>query len=87
MSDQQSFRALITKLQNRLSSHNRRHVPLLLDEIGQERIYDNLEFDKIPSLLESLLYHGKINNHDFNNFIEAFREIGFDDTVKRLSGR
>ena len=87
LNDQRSFRALIAKSLNCLSSNERRRLLFSLYEIEQNRFSDNLAIDKILNLFKSLFGQDKINNHDFNNFIEAFREIGFDDVVKRISGR
>jgi hypothetical protein len=80
------LRAIILRLQDRLSDNDRKRLHFFLGNDVPRRIRDDQSLGGTLSLMESLFDQDKINEQDFNFLINAFDEIQCIDAVKLLRG-
>ncbi len=80
------LRAIILKLQDRLSDNDRKRLHFFLGNDVPRRIRDDQSLSGTLSLMESLFDQDKINEQDFTFLINAFDEIQCTDAVKLLKG-
>ena len=85
--DHHHLRAIILKLQDRLSDHDRRRLHFFLGNDVPRRIRDDPSLAGTLCLMESLFDQDKINEQDFTFLIDAFDEIQCIDAVKVLRGK
>ena len=81
------LRALIVRLQDRLSEDDRKRLHFFLGNDVPRRIRDDPSLGGTLSLMESLFDQDKINDEDFTFLINAFDEIQCLDAVKVLRGK
>jgi hypothetical protein len=81
------LRALIVRLQDRLSEDDRKRLHFFLGNDVPRRIRDDPSLGGTLSLMESLFDQDKINDDDFTFLINAFDEIQCLDAVRVLRGR
>jgi hypothetical protein len=81
------LRALIVRLQDRLSEDDRKRLHFFLGNDVPRRIRDDPSLGGTLSLMESLFDQDKINDDDFSFLIDAFDEIQCLDAVKLLRGK
>jgi len=84
--DNHRLRAIILKLQDRLSDNDRKRLHFFLGNDVPRRIRDDPTLGGTLSLMESLFDQDKINEVDFTFLINAFDEIQCTDAVKLLRG-
>ena len=84
--DSHHLRAILLKLQDRLSDDDRKRLHFFLGNDVPRRIRDDPSLGGTLSLMESLFDQDKINEHDFTFLINAFDEIQCLDAVKLLKG-
>jgi hypothetical protein len=84
--DAYRLRAIILKLQDRLSNDDRKRLHFYLGHDVPRRIRDDPSLGGTLSLMESLFDRDKINEKDFTFLINAFDEIQCLDAVKLLKG-
>jgi hypothetical protein len=80
------LRAIILKLQDRLSDDDRKRLHFFLGDNVPRRIRDDPSLGGTLSLMESLFDQDKINEEDFTFLINAFDEIHCIDAVQLLRG-
>ena len=85
--DHLHLRAIILKLQDRLSDDDRRRLHFFLGNDVPRRIRDDPSLAGTLCLMESLFDQDKINEQDFTFLINAFDEIQCIDAVKLLKGK
>jgi hypothetical protein len=85
--DNHHLRAIILKLQDRLSDNDRKRLHFFLGNDVPRRIRDDPTLGGTLSLMESLFDQDKINEGDFTFLINAFDEIQCTDAVKLLRGK
>ena len=85
--DSHHLRAIILKLQDRLSDDDRKRLHFFLGNDVPRRIRDDPTLTGTLSLMESLFDQDKINEQDFTFLINAFDEIQCLDAVKLLRGK
>lgn len=81
------LRALILRLQDRLSEDDRRRLHFFLGNDVPRRVRDDPSLGGTLSLMESLFDQDKISEEDFTFLINAFDEIQCRDAVKLLRGK
>ncbi len=86
MLDTHHLRAILLKLQDRLSDDDRQRLHFFLGNDVPRRIRDDPSLGGTLHLLESLFDQDKINEQDFTYLINAFDEIQCIDAVKLLRG-
>lgn len=79
-------RAILLKLQDRLSDDDRKRLHFFVGNDVPRSIRDNPTLGGTLSLLESLFDQDKINEDDLTFLINAFDEIQCTDAVKLLKG-
>jgi hypothetical protein len=84
--DNQHLRAILLKLQDRLSDNDRQRLHFFLGDDIPRRIRDNPTLTGTLSLMECLFDQDKISDRDFTFLINAFTEIQCVDAVKLLGG-
>jgi hypothetical protein len=84
--DDHHLRAIILKLQDRLSDNDRKRLHFFLGNDVPRRIRDDPTLGGTLSLMESLFDQDKINGVDFTFLINAFDEIQCTDAVQLLRG-
>jgi hypothetical protein len=84
--DTHQFRAILLKLQDRLSDNDRKRLHFFFGNDVPRRIRDDPSLGGTLSLMESLFDQDKINEQDFTFLIKAFDEIQCRDAVKVLRG-
>jgi hypothetical protein len=84
--DNHHLRAIILKLQDRLTDNDRRRLHFFLGNDVSRRIRDDPSLSGTLCLMESLFDQDKINEQDFTFLINAFDEIQCLDAVKLLRG-
>ena len=84
--DTHHLRAIILKLQDRLSDDDRKRLHFFLGNDVPRRIRDDPSLGGTLSLMESLFDQDKINEQDFTFLINALDEIQCIDAVKLLRG-
>lgn len=84
--DQHDLRALILKLETRLSDDDRKRLHFFLGNDVPRRIRDDPSLTGTLNLIESLFDQDKINEQDFTFLIHAFEQIQCMDAVKLLRG-
>jgi len=84
--DHRRLRAIILKLQDRLSNDDRQRLHFFLGDDVPRRIRDDPTLGGTLALMESLFDQDKINERDFTFLINAFDEIQCIDAVKLLRG-
>jgi hypothetical protein len=84
--DHRRLRAIILKLQDRLSNDDRQRLHFFLGDDVPRRIRDDPTLGGTLGLMESLFDQDKINERDFTFLINAFDEIQCIDAVKLLRG-
>jgi len=84
--DNHHLRAIILKLQDRLSDNDRKRLHFFLGNDVPRRIRDDPSLGGTLSLMESLFDQDKINEKDFSFLIHAFDQIQCTDAVKILKG-
>ena len=84
--DANRLRAILLKLQDRLSNDDRTRLHFFLGNDVPRRIRDDPSLDGTLSLLESLFERDKINEKDFTFLINAFDEIHCHDAARSLNG-
>jgi hypothetical protein len=84
--DNRHLRAIILKLQDRLSDNDRKRLHFFLGDDVPRRIRDDPSLGGTLSLMESLFDQDKINETDFSFLIDAFDQIQCIDAVKLLKG-
>ncbi|CAF1193664.1 unnamed protein product [Adineta steineri] len=82
--DNHRLRAIILKLQDRLSSDDRKRLHFYLGNDVPRRIRDDPTLSGTLSLMDSLFDQDKVNEKDFTFLINAFDEIQCIDAVKLL---
>ncbi|CAF1445667.1 unnamed protein product, partial [Adineta ricciae] len=82
--DSHRLRAIILKLQDRLSDDDRKRLHFYLGNDVPRRIRDDPTLGGTLSLMESLFDQDKINENDITFLINAFDEIQCIDAVKLL---
>jgi hypothetical protein len=85
--DSHHLRAILLKLQDRLSDDDRKRLHFYLGNDVPRRIRDDPSLGGTLCLLESLFDQDKINEQDFDYLISAFDEIQCLDAVKLLRGK
>jgi hypothetical protein len=85
--DNHHLRAIIIKLQDRLSDNDRKRLHFFLGNDVPRRIRDDPSLGGTLCLMESLFDQDKINEQDFTFLINAFDEIQCIDAVKLLRGK
>ena len=80
------LRALIVRLQDRLSEDDRKRLHFFLGNDVPRRIRDDPSLGGTLCLMESLFDQDKINDDDFTFLITAFDEIQCLDAVRLLRG-
>jgi hypothetical protein len=81
------LRALIVRLQDRLSEDDRKRLHFFLGNDVPRRIRDDPSLGGTLSLMESLFDQDKISDEDFTFLIHAFDEIQCLDAVRLLRGK
>lgn len=84
--ENQQLRALILKLQDRLSDNDRIRLHFFLGNDVPRRIRDDPSLAGTLRLMDSLFDQDKINETDFSFLIHAFDQIQCSDAVKLLKG-
>ena len=84
--DNRRLRAIILKLQDRLSNDDRKRLHFYLGNDVPRRIRDDPTLSGTLNLMDSLFDQDKINEKDFTFLINAFDEIQCIDAVKLLRG-
>ena len=84
--DNHRLRAIILKLQDRLSDDDRKRLHFFLGNDVPRRIRDDPSLGGTLCLMESLFDQDKINEQDFTFLINAFDEIQCIDAVQLLKG-
>ena len=84
--DAYRLRAIILKLQDRLSNDDRKRLHFYLGNDVPRRIRDDSSLGGTLSLMESLFDQDKIRENDFTFLINTFDEIQCLDAVKLLRG-
>ncbi|CAF0937006.1 unnamed protein product [Adineta steineri] len=82
--DNHCLRAIILKLQDRLSNDDRKRLHFYLGNDVPRRIRDDPTLSGTLSLMDSLFDQDKVNEKDFSFLINAFDEIQCIDAVKLL---
>ncbi|CAF1419655.1 unnamed protein product [Adineta steineri] len=82
--DNHRLRAIILKLQDRLSNDDRKRLHFYLGNDVPRRIRDDSTLGGTLSLMDSLFDQDKVNEKDFTFLINAFDEIQCIDAVKLL---
>ncbi|CAF1271625.1 unnamed protein product [Adineta steineri] len=82
--DNHRLRAMILKLQDRLSNDDRKRLHFYLGNDVPRRIRDDPTLGGTLSLMDSLFDQDKVNEKDFTFLINAFDEIQCIDAVKLL---
>ncbi|CAF1009782.1 unnamed protein product [Adineta steineri] len=82
--DNHRLRAIILKLQDRLSNDDRKRLHFYLGNDVPRRIRDDPTLSGTLSLMDSLFDQDKVNEKDFSFLINAFDEIQCIDAVKLL---
>ncbi len=85
--DNQEFRSILLKLQDRLSDNDRKRLHFFFGNDVPRRIRDDPSLSGTLSLMESLFDQDKINEQDFTILIKAFQEIQCIDAVKLLKSK
>ena len=80
------LRAIMLKLQDRLTNDDRKRLHFYLGNDVPRRIRDDPSLGGTFSLIDSLFDQDKINENDFTFLINAFDEIQCLDAVKLLQG-
>jgi hypothetical protein len=80
------LRALIVRLQDRLSEDDRKRLHFFLGNDVPRRIRDDPSLGGTLSLIQSLFDQDKINEKDFSLLIDAFKQIRCFDAVHLLKG-
>jgi len=80
------LRAIILKLQDRLSDDDRQRLHFFLGDDVPRRLRDDASLRGTLGLIQSLFDQDKINEQDFTFLINAFDEIHCTDAVKILKG-
>jgi hypothetical protein len=80
------LRALLVRLQDRLSEDDRRRFNFFLGDDVPRRFRDDPSLGGTLCIMESLFDQDKINEEDFSFLINAFDEIQCLDAVKLLRG-
>jgi hypothetical protein len=81
------LRAILLKLQDRLSNDDRKRLHFYLGNDVPRRIRDDPSLGGTLSLMESLFDQDKISDKDFTFMINTFDEIQCLDAVKLLRGK
>jgi hypothetical protein len=84
--DDSRLRAIIVKLQDRLSDDDRKRLHFYLGDVVPRRIRDDPSLGGTLSLMESLFERDKISGKDFTFLINAFDKIQRLDAVNLLKG-
>ena len=85
--DSSQLRAIILKIEDRLSGDDRRRLHFFLGNDVPRRFRDDSSLSGTLSLMESLLDQDKINEKDFTFLINTFNQIKCFDAVKILKGQ
>ncbi len=85
--DNHNFRAILVKLQDRLSDDDRKRLHFYLGNDVPRRIRDDPTLGGTLCLLESLFDQDKINEQDFTFLIHAFDGIQCYDAGDLLKGK
>ena len=86
MVDQHDLRAILLKLEQRLSDDDRTRLHFFLGNDVPRRIRDDPSLGGTLNLIESLFDQDKINEQDCSFLIHAFEGIQCMDAVKLLRG-
>jgi hypothetical protein len=86
MDEQFHFRALLLKLQNKLTDKYRRSLHFLFSDVIPRHLRDDPTTGGTLNLLESLFDSAKISEQDFGYLVRAFKEINCGDIARRLGG-
>lgn len=84
--DSHHLRAIIIRLQDRLSDDDRRRLHFFFGNNVPRRIRDDPTLGGTLCLMESLFDQDKINENDVTFLIEAFEQIQCLDAAKLLRG-
>ncbi len=84
--DKHDFRAIILKLEDRLSENDRTRLHFFLRDDAPQRYIDDLSLGGTLNLIDSLIDQDLINENNFNFLIDAFYTIQCFDAVKLLKG-
>ena len=84
MDEQFDFRALLLKLQNKLTDKDRRSLHFLLGDVIPRHLRDDPTIGGTLNLLESLFDSARISEQDFGYLVRAFKEINCGDIAGRL---
>ncbi len=84
--DNHRLRAIILKLQNRLSDNDRQRLHFFLANDVPRWIRDDPSMAGTLNLMESLFDQEKISEENFTFLIDVFREIQCVGAVKLLKG-
>lgn len=84
--DNHHLRAIILKLQDRLSNEDRNRLHFYLGNDIPRPIRDDSSLSGTLNLMNSLFDQDIINEKDFTFLIKAFNEIRCIDAVKLLKG-
>jgi hypothetical protein len=82
MNEQFNLRDFLFKLKDYTNENNRRR----LYNIMQEQLHSDVTLDDALTVFESLLSQKKINEQDFDIFIQILRKMNCYNAVKRLEG-
>lgn len=80
------FRALLIKIQDRLSKDDRHRLHFLVGDLIPRMQRDDVTLAGTLTVLESLFDRAAVNEDDLEFLIRIFSEIQFYDAVKLLQG-
>ncbi len=82
MNEQFNLRDFLFKFKDYTNENNRRR----LYNIMQEQLHPDVTLDDALTVFESLLNQKKINEQDFDIFIQILRKMNCHNAVKQLEG-
>lgn len=84
--DNYEFRAVLIKIQDRLTDNDRKRLHFFFGKDVPRTIRDDPSLGGTLSLMESLFDQDKINDQDFTFLIKAFDDIRCTDAANLLRG-
>jgi len=82
MNEQFNLRDFLFKFKDYTNENNR----CRLYNILQKQLHSDVTLDHALTVFESLLNQKKINEQDFDIFIQILRKMNYHNAVKRLEG-
>jgi hypothetical protein len=84
--DNHDLRAMILKVESRLSEDDRKRLHFFLRDDVPQRFIDDLSLSGTLNLIDSLITQDIINENNVNFLIDAFYQIRCFDAVRLLKG-